>query len=625
MNALINTYGVSQEVSDMKAAMLDFAYIEDMESGDTDEKEDLIADVITNVTTKALGISGEDFVDTMSDAAVEYFSSSSLYWATEGNFTMYNSAKWSYKKPHSKPENAFKCAAQRGKCECTVGSTIYYGAKTDDDRLDESQDYFKGEADFSGSTFCKNSIFGDPIPGTSKYCFCDELSGALHPEALFCADDGADCECDDGNVVAYGTATTNDNGDSVMDLSYVHWEKAAKPSGTTNCNSEYFGADAGMTGQSCFCEGPPLFDSFCDNTGVETKIGCYEDEEYDQDFEELLSTSIYKPQECLDLAWEAGYIYAGIQAGSDCWGSSKTVGKHGAKDDCTYKCSNGQECGGQYSNTIYMFAFTKDEFCGATEYLEMVNTVGYNTDIITYAQATLTNPSDDGINFIWTDKDDNSWTMEAVRQTDGKIKGFRVGEECPYYDSWNYASLSQNPDGEYALISSWPDAAEDFTIVYEFAEFGVGYAQEGKNWIDYEDLIWSGYLYKSLSESEEYGFWYTVDEDLAEFHYYDSNGYYCPGSFDTETSIMTITDPFNSCPHVANGWTSAYVTFEGNDTSSEAGPISMTGPDLSEWDFYNTDEELLEALYATDGSGYYFDSPDFYTVMFESYLLPTDW
>jgi len=65
MNALIDTYGVSQEVSDMKAAMLDVAYIEDMEAGDTDEKEDLIADVISNVTTAALGISGEDFVDTI--------------------------------------------------------------------------------------------------------------------------------------------------------------------------------------------------------------------------------------------------------------------------------------------------------------------------------------------------------------------------------------------------------------------------------------------------------------------------------------------------------------------------------------------------------------------------------
>jgi hypothetical protein len=39
-----------------------------------------------------MGISGENFVDTMSDASVEYFSTSAIFWATEGNFSMYNSA-----------------------------------------------------------------------------------------------------------------------------------------------------------------------------------------------------------------------------------------------------------------------------------------------------------------------------------------------------------------------------------------------------------------------------------------------------------------------------------------------------------------------------------------------------
>lgn len=118
MNTMFATYDVASEVSDMKAALQDALTIEELESGDTDEREDLIADLITDVTDKALGISGEDFVDTMSDNAVNYFAESAIYWATEGNFSMYNSAKWSYKKPHSKPENAFKCAAQRGKCEC---------------------------------------------------------------------------------------------------------------------------------------------------------------------------------------------------------------------------------------------------------------------------------------------------------------------------------------------------------------------------------------------------------------------------------------------------------------------------------------------------------------------------
>jgi hypothetical protein len=230
---------------------------------------------------------------------------------------MYNSAKWSYKKPQSKPENAFKCAAQRGKCECVMGSTIYYGAKDDNDRLDTTQAYNKGEADFSGSTTCKNSVFGDPLPGTGKYCFCDELSSEIHPVAEFCSQDGEGCECGDGNYVAYGQAITDGEANkTTIDYTFKHWEVPADKSGTTECNADLFGADSGLENHACFCEGPPKFDNFCDNEGVDTYVGCYEDEEYDPDFEELLSSSIYKPQECLDLAWENGYIYAGIQAGN---------------------------------------------------------------------------------------------------------------------------------------------------------------------------------------------------------------------------------------------------------------------------------------------------------------------
>jgi len=111
LTAIMTEYGVSDEVAQMKAAMSNDTWIENMEAGDTDDREELIAEVIDAPVSKALNITGEQFVDTMSDAAVEFFSTASIYWATEGNFSFYNSAKWSYKKPHSKPENAFKCAA----------------------------------------------------------------------------------------------------------------------------------------------------------------------------------------------------------------------------------------------------------------------------------------------------------------------------------------------------------------------------------------------------------------------------------------------------------------------------------------------------------------------------------
>lgn len=106
----------------------------------------------------------------------------------------------------------------------------------------------------------------------------------------------------------------------------------------------------------------------------------------------------------------------------------------------------------------------------------MVNVVGYSTDIIPYAQATLNNPSNDGVNFVMSDKDDISWTMEAVRGYDGSIKGFKVGEDCPYADEWKFAVLEKNSYDEYAILQSWPSAPENFTFVWEFNEYGVGWA-----------------------------------------------------------------------------------------------------------------------------------------------------
>lgn len=102
-----------------------------------------------------------------------------------------------------------------------MGSTIYYGAKNDTtDRLDETQNYFKGEAYFTGTTDCMNSIFGDPLPGTSKYCFCDELANELHPIAEFCADVGDDCECESGDVVGFGHKIVDDDNTTTLDFTF---------------------------------------------------------------------------------------------------------------------------------------------------------------------------------------------------------------------------------------------------------------------------------------------------------------------------------------------------------------------------------------------------------------------
>lgn len=66
--------------------------------------------------------------------------------------------------------------------------------------------------------------------------------------------------------------------------------------------------------------------------------------------------------------------------------------------------------------------------------------------------------------------------MEADRQADGSIRGFKVGKECPYYDEWPYAFLEKNYLGEYAVLKSWDSALEDFTVVFEFNDFGIGWS-----------------------------------------------------------------------------------------------------------------------------------------------------
>jgi len=73
------------------------------------------------------------------------------------------------------------------------------------------------------------------------------------------------------------------------------------------------------------------------------------------------------------------------------------------------------------------------------------------------------------------DKAGVSWEMEAVRQTDGSVRGFKVGEDCPYYhtDGWVFALLHKNDYGEYAILESWASAEDDFTFVWEFEEFGT--------------------------------------------------------------------------------------------------------------------------------------------------------
>ena len=136
-----------------------------MEDGNVEERAEALADVIDPVTKKLMNIDGQGFVNTMSKEAIDFYSEATVYWATQGNFTAYESKNWGTKRPpRSDPKNALKCAAEKGKCECHIDSVVYYGLKGTDGRLDTSKPYAVAEADHSGYTFCKDSFFGDPLP-----------------------------------------------------------------------------------------------------------------------------------------------------------------------------------------------------------------------------------------------------------------------------------------------------------------------------------------------------------------------------------------------------------------------------------------------------------------------------
>jgi hypothetical protein len=160
------------------------------------------------------------------------------------------------------PKNAVKCAAQKGKCECHVDSLVYYGLKAEDGRLDTSVNYAVVEADHSGYTFCKNDVFGDPLPGDSrkKYCFCDETAAMIGSKISKCAKEGDDCECELGGTIIYGLRT--EDSERTLDITKNHWEIDAPANEIYQCSRDSFdGAIAGIfddyesfqNGGTCFC------------------------------------------------------------------------------------------------------------------------------------------------------------------------------------------------------------------------------------------------------------------------------------------------------------------------------------------------------------------------------------
>ena len=110
-----------------------------LEKGDLEEKVVALSEILDPVVMDLAQVSGADFVSTMSEEAVEFYSEVTAYWAKEGNLTAYNSSNWGTKIPRkTEPKNAVQCAAEKSKCECHAESVIYYGLKADDGKLDTS-------------------------------------------------------------------------------------------------------------------------------------------------------------------------------------------------------------------------------------------------------------------------------------------------------------------------------------------------------------------------------------------------------------------------------------------------------------------------------------------------------
>ena len=198
-------HGIDEEMAQAKEQAKNF--VESLKDGDIHEKLTALEQIIDPVSEDLLYVSGNEFVSSMSQEAVEFYSDAASYWVTAGNLTAFNSRYWGTRVPQKfHPSNAVKCAAQKGKCECHADSIVYYGLKTSDNKLDTSVNYASAEADHSGYTFCKNQVFGDPIPGDKrkKYCFCDESVSLQDSQIFHCADQNGGCKCPVGGTIYYG-------------------------------------------------------------------------------------------------------------------------------------------------------------------------------------------------------------------------------------------------------------------------------------------------------------------------------------------------------------------------------------------------------------------------------------
>jgi hypothetical protein len=98
---------------------------------------------------------------------------------------------------------------------------------------------------------CNNGVFGDPIPGQRKQCYCQ--SGSVKPKVLKCGDENEDCTCK-GNIF-YGASIVDGKAadfESMLSNSFSY--KLSSGDAPVKCNNANFGDPLPGTPKSCFCD-----------------------------------------------------------------------------------------------------------------------------------------------------------------------------------------------------------------------------------------------------------------------------------------------------------------------------------------------------------------------------------
>jgi len=131
-----------------------------------------------------------------------------------------------YCKRDFERERTGKCADENGACHCT--GRVRYGANG----------VFTDWRNIAGTTTgCNNVAFGDPIPGVVKACYCDERYDTGN--AVKCADENGQCSCN--GQVRYG-----------MNGVFTSWREVT---GSIGCNNGVFGDPLHGTVKACYCRG----------------------------------------------------------------------------------------------------------------------------------------------------------------------------------------------------------------------------------------------------------------------------------------------------------------------------------------------------------------------------------